>query len=127
VRVGALAGLTIETLLLIVPSIGIAVWYAMQPQGSSMAQSPGLAASIALGGFMTAVPLTTFAVAARRMDYSVLGFLQFLSPTVVFLLGLLYFKEPLNQAQLGCFVLIWSAMALFVWDLLRRRKRLPAA
>lgn len=123
VRVGALAGLTIETLLLILPSIGIAGWYAMQPEGSSMAQSPGLAVAIALGGLMTAVPLTTFAVAARRMDYSVLGFLQFLSPTVVFLLGLFYFREPLNQAQLGCFVLIWSAMALFVWDLLRRRKR----
>lgn len=127
VRVGALAGLTIETLLLIVPSIGIAAWYAMQPQGSSMAQGLGLAAAIALGGPMTAVPLTTFAVAARRMDYSVLGFLQFLSPTVVFLLGLLYFKEPLNQAQLGCFVLIWAAMALFVWDLLHRRRSLTAA
>jgi chloramphenicol-sensitive protein RarD len=126
VRVGALAGLTIETLLLIVPSIGIAVWYAMQPEGSSMGRSLGLAAAIALGGPMTAVPLTAFAIAARRMDYSVLGFLQFLSPTVVFLLGLFYFREELNQAQLGCFVLIWSAMALFVWDLLRRRKKQTA-
>ena len=64
-----------------------------------------------------------FAAAARRMDYSTIGFLQFLSPTVVFLLGLFYFKEALNPAQLGCFVLIWSAMALFVWDLLRARGR----
>jgi len=127
VRVGALAGLTVETLLLIVPSIGIAVWYGMQDQGSSMAQGLGLAAAIALGGPMTAVPLTTFAVAARRMDYSVLGFLQFLSPTVVFLLGLFYFHEELNQAQLACFVLIWAAMALFVWDLLRGRKVRTAA
>lgn len=123
VRVGALAGLTVETLLLIIPSIGIAAWYGMQPGGSSMAQGLGLAAAIALGGPMTAVPLTTFAVAARRMDYSVMGFLQFLSPTVVFMLGLFYFREPLNPAQLGCFVLIWSAMGLFVWDLLRRRRR----
>jgi chloramphenicol-sensitive protein RarD len=123
VNVGALAGLTIETLLLVIPAIGIACWYAVQPEGSSMAKDIGLAAAIALGGPMTAVPLVMFAMAARRMDYSVIGFLQFLSPTVVFLLGLFYFRETLNPAQLGCFVLIWSAMALFVWDLLRTRRK----
>lgn len=122
VNVGALAGLTIETLLLVLPAIGVASWYAAQPEGSSMNQGLGLAAAIALGGPMTAIPLMLFAVAARRMDYTLVGFLQFLSPTIVFLLGLLYFKEDLKPAQLGCFVLIWEAMALFVWDLLRRRR-----
>lgn len=122
VNVGALAGLTVETLLLFIPAIGIAVWYAMQPEGSSMTQGSGLASAIALGGPMTAIPLMLFATAARRMDYTLVGFLQFLSPTIVFLLGLLYFKEDLKPAQLGCFVLIWAAMALFVWDLFRRRR-----
>jgi len=123
VAVGPVAGLTIETLLLFLPSLGVALWFARSPAGSSMAQSPGLAASIMLGGPMTAVPLILFATAARRMDYTMIGFLQFLSPTIVFLLGLFWFHERLQPAQLGCFVLIWAAMGLFVWDLLRRRRK----
>ena len=127
VNVGSLAGLTIETLLLYIPSLGVAAWYASTEAGSSMLQSPGLAVSIALGGVMTAIPLMLFATAARRMDYTTIGFLQFLSPTVVFLLGLFYFGEELKPAQLGCFILIWSAMALFVWDLLSGKRGKPAS
>jgi chloramphenicol-sensitive protein RarD len=55
------------------------------------------------------------------MDYTVVGFLQFLSPTLVFLLGLLWFHEALKPAQLACFIAIWCAMALFIWDLFRAR------
>ncbi|WP_336978208.1 EamA family transporter RarD [Altererythrobacter fulvus] len=125
VNVGPITGLMVETLLLILPAIAIAGYYAAQPAGSSMAQGWGLAGAIALGGPMTAVPLMLFATAARRMDYTLIGFLQFLSPTIVFLLGLFWFHEELKPAQLGCFVLIWAAMALFVWDLFLRRRRIP--
>ncbi len=108
VHVGPLAGMTVETLLLYPPALGIAGWFALQPGGSSMAQGWPLAGAIALGGPMTAIPLTMFATAARRMDYTVIGFLQFLSPTIVFLLGLFWFREHLQPAQLGCFVAIWD-------------------
>lgn len=127
VAVRSLAGLTVETLLLYVPAIAIATWFGLTPQGSAMAHSPALSASIMLGGVMTAVPLMMFAVAARRMNYITIGFLQFFSPTLVFILGLTWFHEELRPAQLGCFVLIWSAMALFVWDLLRVRRRTAKA
>ena len=119
VNVGPLAGMTVETLLLYIPALGILAWYALQPSGSSIAQSWGIAGAIALGGPMTAIPLMMFATAARRMDYTVVGFLQFLSPTIVFLLGLFWFHEELKPAQLACFVAIWSAMVLFIWDLFR--------
>jgi chloramphenicol-sensitive protein RarD len=72
-----------------------------------------------MGGPMTAIPLIMFAFAARRLPYTVLGFLQFSSPTIVFLLGLLVFGEQLNPAQLACFVAIWAAAAVFVWDVVR--------
>lgn len=121
-HVGPIAGMTVETLLLYLPAMAIAGWYALQPTGSAMALGWGQAGAVALGGPMTAAPLIMFAVAARRMDYTVVGFLQFLSPTIVFLLGLFWFHEELKPAQLGCFVLIWAAMALFVRDLLGRRR-----
>ena len=122
VDVGALPGLTIESALLLVPAAGIAWWYAASPAGSAFAQSPALSLAIVLGGLLTAIPLLLFAIAARRMDYSTLGFLQFLAPTIVFVLGLTVFDQPLEPVQLACFVLIWTAIAIFVWDILARRQ-----
>lgn len=122
VDVGALPGLTIESALLLVPAAAIAGWYAASPAGSSFAQSPELGFTIALGGLLTAIPLLLFAIAARRMDYSTLGFLQFIAPTIVFVLGLTVFDQPLEPVQLACFVLIWTAIAIFVWDILARRQ-----
>jgi chloramphenicol-sensitive protein RarD len=61
------------------------------------------------------------------MDYSTLGFIQFIAPTIVFLLGLTVFDEELRIPQLICLVLIWTASAVFVWDLLARRKSGQAA
>lgn len=122
VEVGALPGLTVESALLLVPAVGIAWWYAASPAGSAFAQSPELSIAIVLGGVVTAIPLLLFAIAARRMDYSTLGFLQFIAPTIVFVLGLTVFEQPLQPVQLACFVLIWAAIAIFVWDILARRK-----
>lgn len=81
-----------------------------------------MAAAVAFSGPMTAVPLLMFATAARRMPYTIIGFLQFLSPTVVFLMGLLVFGEDLKPAQLACFVAIWLAAMIFTWDLIRGRR-----
>ncbi len=122
-NLGPLAGLTIETLVLYVPALGIAAWFAMQDGGSSMAKSLDLSAWIILGGPMTAVPLMLFSTAARRMNYSTIGFLQFFSPTIVFLLGLFWFKEEMHPAQMGCFLLIWTAMILFIRNMLKDAKR----
>ncbi len=126
VAVGALPGLTIESLILLLPAAGIAVWYAASPAGSAIDNSIGLTASIALGGAVTAIPLWLFAVAARRLDYSTLGFIQFLAPSIVFILGLTVFGEELRPIQLASFVLIWAALAVFVWDLLVRRQTDPS-
>jgi chloramphenicol-sensitive protein RarD len=127
VGAGPLAGLTVETLLLLLPALGIAAWYAASPQGSALGRDPLETFGVVWGGPMTAVPLIWFAIAARRMPYSVIGFLQFSSPTIVFLIGLLVFGEELRPAQLACFVMIWAAAGLFIWDMLRTRKSPPAA
>ncbi|WP_454598901.1 EamA family transporter RarD [Qipengyuania sp. SM2507] len=121
VPVGSLPGLTIESGLLLVPSIGVAGWYAVQ-SGSSFAVSPQLSGAIVLGGVLTAIPLLMFAVAAKRMPYSTLGFIQFLAPSIVFVLGLTVFEEPLKPAQAACFGFIWAAAAIFGWDMWRRSR-----
>ncbi|TCJ38967.1 EamA family transporter RarD [Parafrankia sp. BMG5.11] len=125
VPVGALPGLTIESLILLAPAIGVAAWYAASPVGSSFGHDSQLSLLIMLGGALTAIPLWLFAVAARRMAYSTLGFVQFLAPTIVFILGLTVFHKPLLPVQLAAFVTIWIAIAIFVWDL--RANRTPIA
>ncbi|MEW9855030.1 EamA family transporter RarD [Novosphingobium sp. M1R2S20] len=121
--VGALPGLTVETIVLIVPALGVLFWLAGQPAGLSLGDSATVDVTLAFAGVITGVPLLLFATAARRMSYSALGFVQFLTPTMVFLLGLFVFQEPLKPAQLASFVMIWCAIAVFCWDLLQARKR----
>jgi chloramphenicol-sensitive protein RarD len=121
VSAGALAGLTIESLILAPFAAAVAAWYALA-HGSALSEGPAVAVAVAFSGPMTAVPLIMFAFAARRLPYTIMGFFQFLSPTIVFLLGLLVFHEALNSAQLACFGVIWCAVALFVWDILRGTK-----
>lgn len=122
VAAGALAGLTIESLILCPAALAILAWYWKTPEGPAIAQGWDVALAVAWSGPMTAIPLMWFAIAARRMPYTVIGFLQFLSPTVVFILGLTVFGEALRPAQLACYVLIWAAAVLFTWELLRGRK-----
>ncbi len=122
VAVGSLPGLTIESMILLPPAIAAVWYYAHTPGGASFGHEWALSLSIILGGVVTAVPLLLFAVAARRLDYSVLGMIQFIAPTIVFILGLTVFEQPLDWIQLSSFVFIWAALALFVWDLLARRR-----
>ena len=117
-----LPGLTIETVLLLVPAVGIVVWQADSHGGASLGRNWQTDLLLPLSGVITAVPLLLFATATRRMDYSTLGFVQFLAPTIAFLLGLFVFREPLRPIQLVCFVMIWTAIAVFSWDLWARRK-----
>ena len=122
VVVGSVPGLTIESLLLLLPSAGVA-WYFAQTQGSSFAVSIELSLSIMLGGVLTAVPLLMFAIAARKLPYSTLGFIQFLAPSIVFILGLTVFDKPLHPAEIACFACIWTAAAIFIWDLVARSRK----
>ena len=123
--VGSVPGLTIESALLLLPSLAVA-WYYAQTQGSSFAVSTELSLAIMAGGVVTAFPLLLFAIAARKLPYSMLGFIQFLAPSIVFVLGLTVFGEELKHVQAACFACIWAAAAIFVWDLVARTRK-PAA
>lgn len=122
VAAGALAGLTVESLILMPVALGIVAWFWSTPAGPAIGYGWSTALAVAWSGPMTAMPLMWFAIAARRMPYTVIGFLQFISPTVVFVMGLTIFEEELKLAQLGCFILIWAAATLFTWELLRGQK-----
>lgn len=123
VPVGALVGLTVESLILLPPGIVLIMIEAQHTGQTALSYGLGFFSLIALSGVLTAVPLYLFSEAARRMDYSTLGFVQFLTPTIVFIAGLTVYAEPLHPAQFASFIAIWSAIAVFCWDLWNRRSK----
>ncbi len=128
--VGGMAGLAIETALLVPLAIGACI--AWQVGGTLVfgATGAGDALLLAASGLVTALPLVWFANGARRLRYATMGFLQFTAPTLQFLLAVVVFGEPLGSARLTSFMLIWGALLIFSADLWRhglRQRHLAAA
>jgi chloramphenicol-sensitive protein RarD len=121
--VGALVGLTIETALLTPLAGGYLLWAAARGTAAIFSGSPWLDALLLLAGPVTAIPLLFFAGAARRLPLSTLGFLQYVSPTLQFLLAVLAYREPLDGPRLVAFVLIWTALAIFAVHTGRNARR----
>lgn len=121
--VGAVPGLTIETVLLVAPALVIVWLGAVSPAGSALAMGGYETPLLIASGVATAIPLLLFAVAARSLPLSTLGFVQFLSPTLSFILGLTVFGEALDTTRLACFALIWAAIALYSWDMVKRARQ----
>lgn len=125
--VGSVPGLAIETSLLLPLSIAAMVYFAGQPAHTGWGSDTRTTLFLLAGGIVTAVPLLLFATAARKLPYSVMGFIQYIGPTIQFLLGVFLYGEVLSGPRLICFVLIWAALAIFSWDAIRRMRTVAYA
>lgn len=120
--VGALPGLAIETGAMLPLALGYLGYLTVT--GTSTAQG-GYGVLLATTGLVTAIPLLLFAAAARRVSMVTIAILQYIAPIGQFLLGWLYFNEPMPASRWAGFILIWVAVALFVTDaLITTRRRL---
>jgi chloramphenicol-sensitive protein RarD len=127
VAVGGMPGLFIETLLLLPLAGGWLAWLVVDGSAAFESDDPAMMAKLMLAGPLTVVPLLFFALAARRLRLSTIGIMQFIAPTLQFLVGLFY-GERLTTAHAICFALIWIAVALFsfdAWRATRMRDPLP--
>ena len=115
VVVGGMPGLFIETLLLFPVSLAYLVWLMQAGESWFDLEDPGMAGTLMLAGPLTVVPLLCFALAARRLRLSTIGIMQFITPTMQFLVGLAY-GEELTLPHAVCFTLIWVAVFVFSWD-----------
>lgn len=112
-RLNSLQGFTVETVLLFVPALGFLLFQETQGQGAFLHTGPVNAALLAFSGVMTAVPLLLFADAARRIRLTTLGLLQYIAPTIQFMLGILVYHEPLSTERLVGFGIIWLALVIY--------------
>lgn len=132
VPVDAVAGLGVESLYLLVPALVGLAWAEASGRsgfvglGDAPAWGVGIDALLVVGGALTALPLIGFAYAVRRVPLSVVGFLQYIAPTLQLLIGVLVFHEAFPRERAVGFVLIWLGLAVFALDGWRR-SRAPAA
>jgi len=110
---GSLHGLTLETALLFLPALGFLLFAEGSGTGAFGHISWLTSLLLALTGVVTAIPLLLFASGARRVTLTTIGLLQYFAPTFQFLIGVFVFGEPLNQATVIGFIIIWTALILF--------------
>ena len=110
---GPRKGLTMETALVFLPAFGYLLFAELRGEGAFLhigGQTSGL---LVLSGIVTAIPLLLFAAGAQRVPLTTVGLLQFIAPTIQFLIGVFLFNEPFSQVGMVGFSLIWLALIVF--------------
>ena len=114
--VGSLVGLTIETLLLTIPSV---VWLIyLEGIGAGAFWHGGVQITALLMGasVVTALPLLLFNLGARRITMATLGFMQYIAPSCMFAMAVFLFNEPFIKVQFISFLMIWTALGIYSFD-----------
>jgi len=111
---GSLYGLTIETGILFIPAFGYLIF--MQVNNTAAFLNTGITSDLLMigAGLVTTVPLLMFASAARSIPLWVVGLLQYIAPTLQFLIGVFIYKEPFSHNQLIGFGIVWAALLVFL-------------
>jgi chloramphenicol-sensitive protein RarD len=110
---GSLYGLTLETGLLFLPALLYLLYSDATRQGAFLHTGATSDVLLVGAGLMTTIPLLMFASAARRIPLSLVGILQYIAPTLQFLLGVLVYGEPFTHTQFIGFGIVWVALILF--------------
>ena len=126
--VESMTGLTVETLLMLPPSLTYLIYLSARGQNHMTPDDWGLNALIAFSGVITVVPLLTFTLSLRRLPLLAISFMQFLSPTVQMLLAVIWLgeRDKMTPETIAAFACIWAAVAIFILDSLwqvRQKRR----
>jgi chloramphenicol-sensitive protein RarD len=122
VRVGAVESMAAETAILSVPALIFLLWLAGQGQGALGHDHAAISLLLIGSGAATAIPLIFFTAAAQRIPLSLVGILQYLAPTLQFLIGVFIYHESFGRTRLIGFSLIWAALLLYTVEGLYQRR-----
>jgi chloramphenicol-sensitive protein RarD len=125
-NVGAVASFTTETAVLFPVAVATMVWLEVSGRGTFTEQAPGHALLLASTGVATAVPLLLFAAGARRVPLVTMGLLQFITPVLQLLCGVLVLGETVPPSRWVGFGIVWAALAVLTADAVRQSRRASA-
>lgn len=120
----SIAGLTVETLLLFPFAAALLLWWNHTGAGALGRVDARTQVFVLSVGIVTAVPLVMFAYGARRIRLTTLGLLQYIAPSVQFLIGLFIYREPFDSARLQAFALIWIGLVVYSADTFWTQRKL---
>jgi chloramphenicol-sensitive protein RarD len=121
-KLDAIISLTCETIIVLPIAVGYLFYLSAQNE-LALFHRDGFTDMLLIGaGVITIIPLLLFGAAAKRLPLSTLGFFQYLTPTMLFLFAVVLYQEPFSNANLTTFVLIWSAIAVFLLGARRTTK-----
>lgn len=126
VSVGSTTGLFVETLLLSPLVIGYMIW-SFATEGLGAHADPVTAFWLLMTGPGTAAPLLLFAFAVQRLRYTTIGMLQYIAPSIAFVLAIVIFGEHLNLMRIISFGLIWLSLIVFTAGSMPPRRAAPQA
>jgi chloramphenicol-sensitive protein RarD len=112
-KLGSIEGFTLEMALLFVPSVALLAMLGAQGVGAIGQSGAGTTLLLLGAGAATATPLLLFTYGARRVTMTTLGILQYVAPTLQFLIGVYVFGETFDQSRLVGFIMIWIALAIY--------------
>lgn len=116
VAIDSRAGFLMEVIVILPLALGWLAWFAMQPGGRLAGEGGWDILLLMAAGPITATPLILFALAAKRLKFSTIGMMQYIGPTLQFLIAVLIFREPFGSVQAIAFAFIWSALIIFTVD-----------
>ena len=118
--VGPNQGFLLEVLILLLPALAYITWLSLQQRGHFLTLS-WYDSLLLLGcGAVTAIPLMLYANGAKRLRLTTIAVLQYIAPTMIFLCAVLVFDEPLGQARMIAFPMIWAALVIYSITLIRQ-------
>ncbi|MGI1663254.1 EamA family transporter RarD [Palleronia sp. KMU-117] len=118
--IGPNQGFTLEVLLLLGPALGYMVWLLARGEGHFLQASATDTALLLSCGLVTAVPLMVYANGAKRLRLTTIAMMQYIAPTMIFLIAVFVFDEPMGRGRMIAFPMIWAALVLFSGSMLRR-------
>ena len=121
--IGPSQGFLLEVLLLSIPSLAYVVWLALKGEGHFATGNTTDTLLFMGSGIVTAVPLLLFAFGAKLLRLSTIGIMQYIAPTIVFLIAVFVFGEPFDTTKAIAFGLIWAALAIYTWSMLAASRR----
>ena len=122
IQAAPIPGLLIETLVLFVPALAYII-FRLISDGSYFMKDLELTLWMIGAGVVTSLPLLWFAAAAKRLNLSTIGILQYLAPSIAFILGVFVYKEPFTHHNLITFGCIWMGVFLYTWEFLMKNLR----
>ncbi|CAM5343564.1 chloramphenicol-sensitive protein RarD [Aquamicrobium terrae] len=120
--IGPAQGFFLEVLILAVPALGYIIWAETTGNGHFGDQGMGDVWLLMAAGVATAVPLILYANGAKLLRLSTIGIMQYIAPTIIFMVAVFVFREPFSREQALAFGLIWLALAIYSWSMLAGRR-----